>query len=97
MSAPVDDWGSMSHKRRTAFTLALVARFGAVCCICGLPIRTRKELTCQHVKPRSKGGRTTFENCRPAHAKCNYGLRDRESSGPAGIIHDGLKAFGPGR
>lgn len=95
-SGEVGDWGRMSYKRRTLFTLALVQRYGWVCYICGLPIRSRKELTCQHMVPQAKGGMTTFANCRPAHAKCNYGLRDRETTGPVGVVHDGLKAFASG-
>ena len=87
------DWQALSYKKRRAFTAALVQRYGWVCCICGLPIRSRKDLTVQHVIPQSKGGRTTFENCRPAHASCNYGMRDREASGPVGLVFDGCAAF----
>lgn len=91
------EWKRWSYKKRTAFTLALVQRYGWVCCICGLPIRQRKDLTCQHVIPQAKGGGTTFENCRPAHASCNYGLRDRSTDGPAGIVYDGNRGFGAER
>ncbi len=88
----VDDWQSMSSKARKAFTLQLVQVYGQTCCLCGLPIR-EDQLTCQHVKPRSKGGATNLENCRPAHAKCNYAAGNREPTGAAGVIHDGLDWF----
>ncbi|WP_428638652.1 HNH endonuclease [Schaalia sp.] len=88
----VDDWTSRPGKWRRAFTLELIRRFGAVCCICGLPIR-RGEESCQHLTPRSQGGRTTFDNCRPAHRSCNYSAGARQASGPAGLVADGLAAF----
>lgn len=88
-----DDWTTRSGKWRRDFTLKLVQRYGWICCICGLPIKKPKDLSCQHMKPRSKGGRTTFENCRPAHLACNSSLRDRHSDGPSGIVYDGRRAF----
>lgn len=87
-----DDWLSMSGSQRRAFTAQLVLMYGARCCICGLPLDPA-EATCQHLIPRSKGGITTVSNCRPAHGACNYSLGNRETDGPAGIIHDGLAAF----
>lgn len=87
-----DDWMSLSGKQRKQFTLALVLRYGWVCCICGLPIKP-KDLSCQHMTPRSKGGRTTYENCRPAHLRCNKQLQAKLTDGPAGLVHSGLAAF----
>lgn len=87
-----DDWEAMSGAQRKAFTLELIRVYGAVCCICGLPIRPGTE-SCQHLTPRSKGGLTTMTNCRPAHRSCNYSLKAKTTDGPAGIIHDGLAFF----
>ena len=55
MSAQADDWLSMNGRERKAFTLRLIQLYGAVCCICGLPIKPGEEST-QHIPPRSKGG-----------------------------------------
>ena len=49
----------------TRFNLFLRDRF--LCQYCG----TRHELTFDHVLPRSKGGRTTWENVTTACASCN--------------------------
>lgn len=82
-----DDWTSLSHKQRKAFTLDLIRIYGNLCCLCGLRIN-RGEESCEHLIPRSKGGRTTLENCRPAHIRCNSAKRDREYKGPSSIIYD---------
>lgn len=89
----VDDWLSLPYKQRKRFTLDLVDAYGMICYICGLPISDPKQLSCQHLVPRSKGGLTTFANCRPAHSSCNSALGNRETVGAAGIIHDGLAEF----
>lgn len=41
------------------------------CCYCGKSI-TLKDATVEHVYPQSKGGRTTWENCRMACQPCNH-------------------------
>lgn len=82
-----DDWTSLSHKHRKAFTLELIRIYGNLCCLCGLRIK-RGEESCEHLIPRSKGGRTTLENCRPAHIRCNSAKRDREYKGPSSVIYD---------
>lgn len=82
-----DDWTSLSHKHRKAFTLELIRIYGNLCCLCGLRIK-RGEESCEHLIPRSKGGRTTIENCRPAHIRCNSAKRDREYKGPSSVIYD---------
>ena len=88
----MDDWLAMSGKQRRSFTLQLIALHGAVCCICQLPIKAGEE-SCQHVIPRSKGGPTNMDNCRPAHRSCNYGLGNREVD--MSQVHDGLAFFWP--
>ncbi len=49
----------------------LVQKNGAVCAICGKQILNKKDLTLDHIKPKSKGGLTTLENCQLACRKCN--------------------------
>ncbi len=88
-----DDWLSLSGEQRRRFTLELVRLYGWNCCLCGLPIRTQRELSVQHVLPRSKGGLTTFANCRPAHRRCNSAAGNRIVAGPASMIEDGRAYF----
>jgi 5-methylcytosine-specific restriction endonuclease McrA len=48
----------------------VVARDGPVCKICGAALE-HDEITLDHVIPRSKGGRNTFENLRVVCSPCN--------------------------
>ncbi|NMW64793.1 hypothetical protein HHJ78_04430 [Mobiluncus mulieris] len=88
----MDDWTSLSHAKRKAFTLQLLQYFGRNCCICGLPIKPGEE-SCQHLVPRSKGGLTNLDNCRPAHRRCNYQAQDKETKSLEEMIHKGLSWF----
>ena len=48
------------------------SRNGVVYChLCGEPIENQAEFTLDHVKPHSKGGRTSLRNAKPAHRSCN--------------------------
>ena len=48
------------------------SRDGVVYChLCGEPIENQAEFTLDHVKPHSKGGRTSLRNAKPAHRSCN--------------------------
>lgn len=87
-----DDWTSLSNKKRRAFTLELIRMYGPICCLCGLRIKPGEE-SCEHLVPRSKGGRTNFVNCRPAHISCNCSKRDTEYLGPSAVIYDGLSSL----
>lgn len=49
----------------------LINSGGAICGICGRPILDMKDCTIDHIKPRSKGGMTTLDNCQLAHKACN--------------------------
>lgn len=49
----------------------LINSKGNICGICGEPIEDMKECTVDHIKPVSKGGLTTVDNCRLAHRECN--------------------------
>lgn len=88
----MDDWEAMSGKARRAFTLKILSVYGWNCCICGLSISPGEE-SCQHVIPRSKGGVTTVDNCKPAHRRCNFALGAKHSEGVEGIIYNGLAKF----
>lgn len=67
----------VAGKRRPAFTrfnLFLRDRFS--CQYCGAR-KVVSELTFDHVRPRSRGGRTTWENVVAACAACNFAKGDR--------------------
>jgi hypothetical protein len=51
--------------------LAIAARDGWLCGICGQPITDRNDLHIDHVHPVSKGGLSTDDNLRPTHWRCN--------------------------
>ncbi len=49
----------------------LINSKGAICGICGEPIKNMKDCTVDHIIPIAKGGQTTIENCQLAHFDCN--------------------------
>lgn len=88
-----DDWLSLSGKQRKEWTNKVVSTYGRICYRCGLPIKADQKVTLDHVKPRSKGGKTTLENCRPAHSRCNSSAGARETGGIETTVHNGLGFF----
>ena len=42
------------------------------CFLCGKPITSIKDLTCEHLRPKSRQGSNEDWNIYPAHAKCNW-------------------------
>lgn len=63
------DWKEWKYQR--AIKKMLINSKGAVCGICGEPIADMKDCTIDHIKPISKGGQTTIDNCQLAHSWCN--------------------------
>ena len=51
--------------------LALFERDQSMCLYCGITF-SRRELTRDHVVPRSRGGKDTWENCVTACKRCNH-------------------------
>lgn len=47
-----------------------------MCYLCGLPIIDGQKWNLDHVRPASKGGKTTPENLRPVHCDCNQAKAD---------------------
>ena len=41
------------------------------CWLCGLPFKTKGDITADHVIPIFRGGTHAYSNLRPAHSKCN--------------------------
>lgn len=56
---------------------AVIIRDGFACAYCGA---TPSKLTIDHVIPRSKGGKTSFENCVAACKPCNNKKEDKTCS-----------------
>ncbi len=52
-------------------------RDNQTCQFCGVHIHDINNCTVDHVTPRSKGGRSTFENCVTACKPCNHKKADR--------------------
>lgn len=46
------------------------------CYLCGKPIIEGQRWNLDHIKPRSKGGKTDPSNLRPTHYKCNQAKAD---------------------
>lgn len=78
-----------SPKRRKIYSdgdeissLVLFELYGWTCYICKHQIDRRKRLpdwgagTIEHLIPISKGGTHTWDNCVPAHARCNFNKGD---------------------
>lgn len=42
------------------------------CFLCGKPITRVKDLTTEHIRPKSRGGSLEDWNLAPAHAHCNF-------------------------
>ncbi len=66
---PKEEWREL--KARHFICKQLITKNGAVCAICGKPIRDMKDCTIDHIIPLSHGGLTTLENCQLAHRRCN--------------------------
>ena len=46
------------------------------CYLCGLPIISLEDLSLDHVKPKSRKGKSTPDNLMPTHKKCNQAKAD---------------------
>jgi 5-methylcytosine-specific restriction endonuclease McrA len=72
----VEDMGSAAWKE---LRLKVLARDGHTCQLCGRPATH-----CDHIVPRSQGGRSVPENLRATCAKCNL-LKSRSESSLAAL------------
>jgi 5-methylcytosine-specific restriction endonuclease McrA len=76
-----DPGSSKDARIRRNRARAVVERHGETCWLCHRSIADG-ELTMDHVVPRSKGGRATRDNLRPAHAECNV----KRGNGPPPVL-----------
>lgn len=91
MTSP-DPYLSLPYAERRAMLDDALATHGWICCICGLTITPGSE-SLQHITARKRGGSNEKINLKPAHKLCNSQLQDRETTGSAGEIHNGLSWF----
>ena len=79
------------YRAGVAFTKRnVLVRDGFRCAYCGSP---RDRLSIDHIIPRSRGGRTTFENCVTACKACNLKKGGRTPSEAGMYLR--VKAFQP--
>ena len=68
---------SRHHRATRHTTLApkvreqIAARLPLPCIECGQPVMKGESFHVAHIVPASQGGKTTINNCGPAHARCN--------------------------
>ena len=56
---------------RTLLKISIAHGKFPTCPFCGKPIKTTKELSLDHTKPKAKGGRSRLSNLEPMHIACN--------------------------
>jgi 5-methylcytosine-specific restriction endonuclease McrA len=67
-----------AYSRRMSFSNKLVwERDDYTCQYCGKKLTTKGDVTTDHVIPRSRGGKTTFENMVTACSHCNKKKNNR--------------------
>jgi 5-methylcytosine-specific restriction endonuclease McrA len=72
----IANWIERSPRPLALTRRNVLVRDGHACVYCGRP-GTGRELTIDHVMPRSRGGRTTWENVVAACGRCNRDKGDR--------------------
>ena len=87
-----DEYTALPYTTRRAMLHQALAEYGALCYICGLPIKPGDE-SLDHKTPRSKGGSNTLDNLRPAHKRCNSAKGNKERDEPTAIIHNGMELW----
>lgn len=65
--------------------LRVYDRFGSICHICELPIKTSETWHADHVKALIEGGQNRESNLAPAHAHCNLAKANGEKSRKAKV------------
>ena len=76
----------INSRKRKHIRKLVVARYGAECFYCGVPLvesaadtdDPNRRLTIDHLKPRGHGGRNLIPNLRPACRPCNQEKGDAE-------------------
>ena len=78
------------YRRRIKFSNRMVwERDDYTCRYCGVKITRKADLTTDHVKPKSRGGRTNYENMATACSSCNSRKADK------GLENSGMFLRGP--
>jgi 5-methylcytosine-specific restriction endonuclease McrA len=78
------------YSRRLKYSNRMVwERDDYTCKYCGMRISSKAQLTTDHIWPRSKGGKTCFENMVTACARCNKRKANRT------VAESGMRLIGP--
>ena len=78
------------YNRRLKYSNRMVwERDNFKCRYCGMAIASKSQLTTDHLKPRSRGGKTCFENMVTACYPCNKKKADRT------LEESGMRLLGP--
>ena len=72
--------GKLRATLRRGWLRSRVKQQRKLCAICGEPFRETVpalQATCDHIIPKSKGGRDHYENVQAAHRRCNSRKADK--------------------
>jgi len=69
-------WKKPYNRERRWNRRALIARDDCRCGVCGGRIEQMKDVTLDHITPRSRGGSDTIDNLQLAHYRCNQSKAD---------------------
>jgi hypothetical protein len=74
---------SQGHRdrKRQPIVVAIIARDGERCGICGRVLRNAFRAHIDHIRPKFRGGGDEVENLQLAHGKCNAGKKDGDPGG----------------
>lgn len=63
-------------KQRIWIVNKLIEQNGPVCYLCLNTFNSKKDITLDHIIPKSKGGAYDIHNLRLAHEKCNHAKKN---------------------
>lgn len=61
----------MAPKVTKAARRTVIRKAKGRCSICGQRLRSKEEVTLDHIQPVSMGGKNSIDNLRAAHKECN--------------------------
>ena len=73
---PKPSCGAQKPGRQARWRAKLFASQNGLCALCGQHMG--RDVTLDHIRPRSKGGSNAFRNMQAAHMRCNSIKGDKE-------------------